>query len=408
MLTEDRLSDVLSEFARTLVTDFPIQGILDHLVVRIVDILPIGGAGVSLISPTTHPRFIAASDESAMRYERLQSDLGEGPCLAAYETDAPITIPDLAEDDRFPRFAEQAMREGLVAVFTFPLRNEDRCLGALDLYRTTAGALDEAELVTAQTLADVATAYLLNAQARAAKTEFVATVSHELRTPMASIAGFIELLQDDEGGSLTDDQRHFVDAIRRNSDRLTALANDLLTLSRMESGTFEQQHITFDLVDVVWAAQAALEPLIDSRDLAVTFETPPEPVEMRGDARSLESVVSNLVTNALKFTEDGGWVHCTLRVVDGRARLEVSDNGLGIPEAEQRDLFTRFFRSSTAQERAIQGSGLGLDHRGRDRAEPRRRHLGGLPTPGGLEVHGEPAAARVGDRCLTGCAPTHP
>ena len=315
---------------------------------------------MSLISPTTHPRFIAASDESAMRYERLQSDLGEGPCLAAYETDAPITIPDLAEDDRFPRFAEQAMREGLVAVFTFPLRNEDRRLGALDLYRTTAGALDEAELVTAQTLADVATAYLLNAQARAAKTEFVATVSHELRTPMASIAGFVELLQDDEGGSLTDDQRHFVDAIRRNSDRLTTLANDLLTLSRMESGTFEQQHITVDLVDVVWAAQAALEPLIDSRDLDVTFETPPEPVEMRGDARSLESVVSNLVTNALKFTEDGGWVHCTLRVVDGRARLEVSDNGLGIPEAEQRDLFTRFFRSSTAQERAIQGSGLGL------------------------------------------------
>ena len=102
MLTEDRLSDVLSEFARTLVTDFPIQGILDHLVVRIVDILPIGGAGVSLISPTTHPRFIAASDESAMRYERLQSDLGEGPCLAAYETDAPITIPDLAERRPLP------------------------------------------------------------------------------------------------------------------------------------------------------------------------------------------------------------------------------------------------------------------------------------------------------------------
>src|ERR1700709_412267 len=67
MLTEDRLSDVLSEFARTLVTDFPIEGILDHLVVRIVDILPIEGAGVSLISPTIHPQFIAASDQAAMK-----------------------------------------------------------------------------------------------------------------------------------------------------------------------------------------------------------------------------------------------------------------------------------------------------------------------------------------------------
>ena len=91
----------------------------------------------------------------------------------------------------------------------------------------------------AQTLADVTTAYLLNAQARQAKTEFVATVSHELRTPMASITGFIELLEDDVGQTLSDDQREFVDAIRRNSDRLTALADELLTLSSLESGTFE-------------------------------------------------------------------------------------------------------------------------------------------------------------------------
>jgi signal transduction histidine kinase len=360
MLTEDRLSDVLSEFARTLATDFPIQRILDHLVVRIVDILPVGGAGVSLISPDARPEFIAASDESAMRYERLQSTLGEGPCLAAYETDTPISIPDLAGDDRFPRFAEEALAEGLVAVFTFPLRDDDKRLGALDLYRTTPGELDEQEMVAAQTLADVATAYLLNAQARVAKTEFVATVSHELRTPMASITGFVELLQDDAGGSLTEDQRHFVDAIRRNSDRLTALANDLLTLSSLEAGTFVHRHEVVDLVDVVWAAQTALEQVIDHRALDVTFLTPPEPVRVRGDARSLEAVVANLLGNALKFTEDGGWVHCTLRTADGHAQIEVADNGLGIPEAEQRDLFTRFFRSSTAQERAIQGTGLGL------------------------------------------------
>ena len=237
VVTENRLSGVLSEFARTLVTDFPIQGILDHLVLRIVDILPIEAAGVSLISPTTHPRFIAGSDESAVRYEHLQTALGEGPCIAAYETDEPIAIPDLADDERFPRFTANALDEGLMAVFTFPLRNDDRCLGALDLYRTTAGALDAEEMTVAQTLADVTTAYLLNAQARQAKTEFVATVSHELRTPMTSIAGFIELLEDDVGDTLSEDQRGFVDAIRRNSDRLTALADELLMLSSLESGT---------------------------------------------------------------------------------------------------------------------------------------------------------------------------
>ncbi len=358
-MVQDRLSDVLSEFARTLVTDFPIQGILDHLVVRIVDILPITAAGVALISPSAHPRFVAGSDDSAIRFERLQTALGEGPCLAAYASETPIIIPDLAEEDRFPRFAAQALADGLVAVFTFPLSNEGRCLGALDLYRDSAGALGEEDMETAKTLADVTTAYLLNAQARAARTEFVDAVSHELRTPMSSISGYVELLQED-GATFTGEQAGFIEAIRRNSERLTALASDLLRLSGLQAGTFAHEQVEVDLVKVVAAIETELAPVVAGRGLDVVFEVPPGPMMVRGDVQSLESVVSNLVGNSLKFTEPGGWVHCTLSTAAGKACLEVSDNGLGIPKSEQRDLFTRFFRSSTAQRREIEGSGLGL------------------------------------------------
>ena len=295
-----------------------------------------------------------------MRYEQLQTALGEGPCLAAYQTNEAISVPDLTQDDRFPRFAESAHREGLVAVFTFPLRNDDRCLGALDLYRTTAGGLSEQDMVTAQTLADAATAYLLNAEARMAKTDFVARVSHEIRTPMTSIAGFVELLQDEDAGPLTPRQRQFVEAIGRNSQRLTTLASDLLTVTRLETTTPGGRHVKVDLTKAVLEAEYTLERAIAARDLDVSFEIPSEPVIVLGDAANLESLVTNLVGNALKFTKDGGWVRCTLSASHGTARLTVSDNGLGIPLAEQRDLFTRFFRSSTAQEHAIQGSGLGL------------------------------------------------
>jgi diguanylate cyclase (GGDEF)-like protein len=166
MEIERRLSVVLSEFARTLVTDFPIQAILDHLVVRIVDVLPISAAGVTLIAPGSDPHYIAASDDAAMRFERLQTELGEGPCLAAYQKGEAVVIPDLREDDRFPTFASRAIEEGLGAVFTFPLRHDDHQLGALDLYRTTAGSMNLRAMTAAQTLADVAAAYLLNAQAR--------------------------------------------------------------------------------------------------------------------------------------------------------------------------------------------------------------------------------------------------
>ena len=233
----------------------------------------------------------------------------------------------------------------------------------------------------AQTLADVATAYLLNAQSRVdlkaaseteravserlrrldeARNEFVATVSHELRTPMTSITGYVELLQDHAGGDLTKEQSDFVDAIRRNSDRLTALADDLLTLSSLEPDNYGAEHVEVDLGEVLFAAASSLQAVLSGRRLELTLDAPHDPVTVNGDFRHLERMVLNLLSNAVKYTEDGGWVRCVLTQRDGTALLEVSDNGIGIPEGEQRELFTRFYRSSTAQQHAIQGSGLGL------------------------------------------------
>jgi diguanylate cyclase (GGDEF)-like protein len=163
---EQELSSVLSEFARTMLTDFPIQSILEHLVKRIVEVLPVTGAGVTLIEPPSAPRYIAASDPSALSYEELQTELGQGPCVAAYQTGEPVLVPDLRDEIRFGQFSSRAMSIGLGAVFTFPLRHGRHRLGALDLYRDRPGSLSPAEATSAQTLADVTSAYLVNAQAR--------------------------------------------------------------------------------------------------------------------------------------------------------------------------------------------------------------------------------------------------
>jgi len=167
MVHEDGLSSVLSDFARTMLTEFPVQDILEHLVQRIVEVLPVTGAGVTLISGSGRaPQYVAASDEVALWFERLQTELGEGPCLSAYDSGEPVAVPDLAADGRFPDFGPAARSAGMAAVFAFPLRHDSGRLGALDLYRDTPGRLDPQDLVAAQTLADVAAAYLLNAQAR--------------------------------------------------------------------------------------------------------------------------------------------------------------------------------------------------------------------------------------------------
>jgi DNA-binding CsgD family transcriptional regulator len=166
MANERELTSVLGEFARDMATDFPIQRILDHLVLRIVEILPITASGVTLIEPNAMPRYVAGSDASAIRFEQLQTELGEGPCLEAYRTGTAILVPDLRREDRFAKFRFRALEAGLGAVFTFPLREGDRPLGALDLYRDTPGPLGRDDMAAAQTLADVTTAYLVNARGR--------------------------------------------------------------------------------------------------------------------------------------------------------------------------------------------------------------------------------------------------
>jgi diguanylate cyclase (GGDEF)-like protein len=165
-VADRQLSEILSEFARTMLTDFPIQRILEELVSRIVELMAITGAGVTLISDTSSPHFVAASDEAALRYEELQTAHKEGPCVLAYRSGEAVAISDLNDEVRFPAFASAALEAGLVAVFTFPLRQGARQLGALDLYRDSPGPLDDEDMVIAQTLADVVSAYLVNAQGR--------------------------------------------------------------------------------------------------------------------------------------------------------------------------------------------------------------------------------------------------
>lgn len=168
MVRSEDLTSVLSEFARTMLTDFQVQGILDRLVERIVQVLGVTGVGVTLISAGLTPRYVAASSALALRLERLQTASREGPCLTAYETGEPVVVPDLGEDDLYPSFGPAARAAGLAAVFAFPLSHGSARLGALDIYRDRAGSLDPDEMAAAQTLADVTAAYLVNAEARAA------------------------------------------------------------------------------------------------------------------------------------------------------------------------------------------------------------------------------------------------
>ncbi len=126
---------------------------------RIVDVLPVTAAGVTLIAPGLAPRYVAASNPSALRFEQLQTEVGQGPCLLAYESGEAVSVPDMRDESRFPLFAPPAIAAGMAAVFTFPLHHGEGRLGALDLYRDTPGALDSRDLAAAHRVIDLRDAH---------------------------------------------------------------------------------------------------------------------------------------------------------------------------------------------------------------------------------------------------------
>ncbi|HXH81200.1 ATP-binding protein [Nocardioides sp.] len=192
------------------------------------------------------------------------------------------------------------------------------------------------------------------------KQELVSNVSHELRTPITSIIGYVELLHDGTLGDLPSEQRQVVARIARNGHRLIRLVEDLLTLSQVEAGALVLQRAPTDLGAVVRAVCLLLETQLLTRSVELVMDVPDSPVTLLADAHEVERVLVNLVGNSIKFTPDGGRIEVTLRDEEKAALITVSDTGIGIPLEEQDQLFSRFFRASSATDNAIQGSGLGL------------------------------------------------
>jgi hypothetical protein len=167
------------------------------------------------------------------------------------------------------------------------------------------------------------------------------------------------LLLDGDAGELAAMQRQLLEAVDRNARRLDTLVGDLLLLSRIESGTLRLQLRDVSVQDLV---EGALEALTAKRaaDVRLDVNLPGEPVLLRGDPDQLERVLTNLISNALKFTPPGGRVEVGVASGPERVKLWVSDTGIGIPETELSQIFDRFFRTSRSQEANRPGTGLGL------------------------------------------------
>jgi signal transduction histidine kinase/HAMP domain-containing protein len=268
-----------------------------------------------------------------------------------------------------------AAQLGLHSLVVIPMGVGEEAIGAVCLARTRADhPWQRVEIETAETMATgiaraLHTSRLYEKETRLVeelraldrtKSDFLSTVSHELRTPLASITGYLELLKDEDIGPLTEPQQHMIEVVNRNAHRLRALIEDLLTLSRIESGKYTSHKAPVDLCHLISSALDAMLPAAQAASVQLHADCPEQPLVCAADSDQVDRVLMNLLSNAVKFTPAGGEVRVHAAAQDGQAVLTVSDTGIGIPAAEQRQLFTRFFRGSNATTQAIPGTGLGL------------------------------------------------
>ena len=196
-------------------------------------------------------------------------------------------------------------------------------------------------------------------EANRAKIEFISTVSHELRTPMTSIKGYADFLHQEVVGTLTQQQKHFVDVIRRNADRLSLLINDLLDVSRIEAGKVKLNFREVQLKDLATQVIETMLIPAQNKDLYLHLDASSELPTIRADAARITQVLTNLVGNAIAYTQTGG-VAVALKRVANAVQVTVQDTGIGIsPEALSR-IFERFFRAEHEVVHANPGTGLGL------------------------------------------------
>lgn len=192
------------------------------------------------------------------------------------------------------------------------------------------------------------------------KNEFVSMVSHELRTPLTSIKGYVDLIVEGAAGEINDTQKEFLEIVQENSDRLVSLINDLLDISRMESGRVHLRIQPLDLLDISRGVLETFRTVADKAEVSLDLKAPEGLPRVAGDRDRVGQVLMNLVSNAIKYSPGGGAAKVELSISEGKVLTEVTDTGIGISEENQAKLFTKFFRVDSRLTREIGGTGLGL------------------------------------------------
>jgi GAF domain-containing protein len=298
---------------------------------------------------------------------------GEGATGRLAEVPQPIQVPDILAAPAESRVRGALVRAGYRALLAIPLVREDHLLGGLTVIRKTTGTFTPEVIELLQTFATQSALAIQNARlfleiedksrqlevASQHKSEFLANMSHELRTPLNAIIGFSEVLTERMFGELNEKQDEYLKDIYASGQHLLSLINDILDLSKIEAGRMELEPTDFDLPSAIDNALTLVRERAGRRGIMLSRAIDERVGAIRADERKVKQVLLNLLSNALKFTPEGGRIDVRAAVSGAMVEVSVADTGVGIAPEDQEAVFEEFRQVGTADKK-VEGTGLGL------------------------------------------------
>ena len=310
--------------------------------------------------------------EVVQRLQGVRIDIDATLVGRAARERRPIAVPDLSTVDLDPHL-QILFDDGWRSLVAVPMLREERIVGSLIVRRKMTGDFTEETLDLLETFASQSALALLNAQlfrtleersaqlevASRHKSEFLASMSHELRTPLNAVLGFSEVLLERMFGDINEKQEEYLRDIHGSGKHLLELLNEILDLSKVEAGQMELEFTLVEVPAVLEYAASMMRERAAAHSIALRVEVGEGVGEVEVDELRFRQVVLNLVSNAVKFTPDGGSVVVRAREVADELQVSVEDTGVGIPETDRERIFESFQQGGRGASRE-EGTGLGL------------------------------------------------
>jgi signal transduction histidine kinase len=375
--TDEALAERIQElqtlqmFDQALQTSLELHVVLDMSLTQLMDSLGISMGLMGVVKDNKDESGIYLLTQHGMptemgRYKKDPWPLNRGVLGRVVRTGEIAWVNDITQAENYiPK--THRVRSLLVV----PVMREDRVIAVIDLESTDSDYFTSEDVAFVKLLASHAAIAIDNAQlfeqvreANEAKTEFMNIASHELKIPMTSIKGYTKLMQMGAGGTLSDQQNEFLQVIINSVDRMARLVNDLLDVSRIEAGRIRLEITDVQMQDVITEVIESVQTQIDKKCQKLTVDMAENLPELRADYNRMVQIVTNLVSNAYKYTPEGGQISVIAKAYNNKdlegIMVTVKDTGYGISEEDQAQLFTTFFRAADQNIRDEPGTGLGL------------------------------------------------